>query len=67
MLWMAVSRDKYELPLAVADSIEELAEVNHKDENRANNQADNLESCAHSTITVMAISRQEDLKTEWLN
>lgn len=27
MLWMAVSRDKYELPLAVADSIEELAEL----------------------------------------
>lgn len=27
MLWIAVSRDKYELPIAVADSIEELAEL----------------------------------------
>lgn len=27
MLWVAVSRDKYELPIAVADTIEELAEM----------------------------------------
>lgn len=27
MLWIAVSRDKYELPLAVADTIEELAKM----------------------------------------
>lgn len=27
MLYMAISRDKYELPLAVADTIEELAEL----------------------------------------
>lgn len=66
-VWMRITRDKYELPLAIADSAEELAEICNVERSTVASMASSYEKGKLKTSRYICVNVEEDEDAEIRN